>query len=290
MQTNLELIERHPLLEGLNPAEKQTLAEVLTPVHFGLGCTIFSYGDPGDSLYFLCSGRVEFFHTNDFGEIIPLEEIGVGGIFGEVAVLSGGHRAASAVVTEEMTALALKREDLTVLYQHPEVISGLFIDMARRLRHSGDQLRYASASNANDEIALHRTRTEKAILRLSKVCGSVPFLALNASLYLLWVVLNTRGTLSRPFDPYPFNLLALFIGVEAMCISILVLKSQSIEVDDATIRTNTEFKNAEERHRFLRQELERLRTDLLAQAHTASAHSKPQTQKTPLLSEPREGE
>ena len=58
-----------------------------------------------------------------------------------------------------------------------------------------------------------------------------------------------------------------------MCFSILVLKSQSVEADDAAIRTNIEFKNAEERHRFLRQELERLRTDLLTQEHAAASHN-----------------
>ncbi len=271
MQTKLNLIESHPLLEGLSPSEKRTLAHVLTPVQFAQGATIFSYGDPGDSLYFLCSGRVKFFHTNDVGEIIPLEEIGVGGIFGEVAVLSGGNRSATAIVTEDMTALALRRNDLHVLYEHPEVIRGLFIDMARRLRHSGDQLRYSSVSNANDEIAMHRTPLEKGILRLSKLCGSLPFLLANACVYLLWVILNASAGHVKAFDPYPFNLLALLIAVEAMCFSILVLKSQSVEADDAAIRTNIEFKNAEERHRFLRQELERLRTDLLTQNHTVNS-------------------
>ncbi len=72
----------------------------LERVRIAAGERIFSQGDPGDSAYILHKGRVTLFHHHE-GHRIEVSEIGPGEIFGEMAVLDGGHRSASAVATED---------------------------------------------------------------------------------------------------------------------------------------------------------------------------------------------
>lgn len=72
----------------------------LERISFAAGDRIFSQGDAGDVAYILQQGRVTLFQHHE-GHRIEVGEIVSGGIFGEMAVLDGGHRSASAVATED---------------------------------------------------------------------------------------------------------------------------------------------------------------------------------------------
>lgn len=69
------------------------------------GERIFAQGDNGDCAYILLRGKVTLFHHHE-GHRTEVGDISPGEIFGEMAVLDGGNRSASAVATEE-TEVAL---------------------------------------------------------------------------------------------------------------------------------------------------------------------------------------
>jgi len=64
------------------------------------GEQIFAQGDGGDCAYVLLRGKVALFHHLE-GHRTEVGDISPGEIFGEMAVLDGGNRSASAIAVEE---------------------------------------------------------------------------------------------------------------------------------------------------------------------------------------------
>lgn len=70
-----------------------------------------------------------------------------------------------------------------------------------------------------------RSRVQMAIDRIAMAASSVPFIALHAAWFALWIVTNTRT--SFRFDPFPFNLLTMIVSLEAILLTAFVLISQN---------------------------------------------------------------
>jgi uncharacterized membrane protein len=62
---------------------------------------------------------------------------------------------------------------------------------------------------------------------ITRFTGSIPFVYLHAAFFGLWIVLNLGWLGIRPFDPFPFVMLAMFASVEAIFLSTFVLISQN---------------------------------------------------------------
>src|SRR5438045_2269039 len=109
MSADVAMLQEVPLFELLDDDERGTLAEILDTRHFDRGDTIFAYGDTGDSLYVVRSGVVQVYVENNEGEKIILGENIRGDLFGEISLLDGGARTATAVATEDSELLVLDR-------------------------------------------------------------------------------------------------------------------------------------------------------------------------------------
>src|SRR5262245_46278019 len=120
MSTTAELLKEVPLFQLLDDNERASLAESLDHVEIEAGNTVFQANEPGGSLYIIRSGKVEIFVKDDTGARMILETAIAGDFFGEISLLDNGPRSASALVTENLKALRLNREDLeSFLLQHP---------------------------------------------------------------------------------------------------------------------------------------------------------------------------
>ncbi len=71
------------------------------------GETIFAQGDPGDCAYLLEAGRVAIHQTID-GKPLELDPVEPGEIFGEMAILDGGRRLATARAAEDSVIARLR--------------------------------------------------------------------------------------------------------------------------------------------------------------------------------------
>src|SRR5262245_51047014 len=72
-----------------------------------------------------------------------------------------------------------------------------------------------------------RTAVDRFAGRVSRFVGSISFVTAQGSLMLLWLLLNARLLPVVPFDPYPFNLLDLMLGTEAVLVTTFVLMTQN---------------------------------------------------------------
>ena len=239
-RNNTSKLANIPLFASLPEKELRELANLLNPVAYPVGATLFRVGDPGETMFIITSGSIRFFNRDPLGKEIALEEID-SGFFGEVAVLAGGVRTATAQVTLELNALELHRTDLErFLKKHPRAAMILMGDMARRLSRAGDQMRQMIPLNINSAWEKAETPLDRSIHRLAEHCASLPFLLGNFVFSLSWIALNfaLRG---RAFDHPPFSWLSLIITLEALSISTIVLYSQNQQASKEKVRNEVEF-------------------------------------------------
>jgi len=269
MPTDAALLHEVPMFELLDEQERTLLAERLDIVKLEAGKLLFSYGDPGDSLYILREGEVELFFKNDTGERILLETATAGHFFGEISLLDGGARTASALVTRDIEALRLDREDLDqFLKLQPAAALDLLSATGRRLRQTAQKLRNTASRNVNEEIEDKRTSVMRVADWISDFSGSLPFLFLHIGWFVLWIGMNVTIT---DFDPFPFGLLTMVVSLEAIVLSVFVLLSQNRQVARDRIQRDIEYNvnlKAELEIAHLHEKLDHLQGELLRRLDT----------------------
>jgi len=245
MGADPEILTEVPFFSLLDDQERAALAERVDTVSKPAGTALFNYGDPGDSLYIVRAGEVEIFFKNDTGERIVLETAVQGDFFGEISLLDGGPRTASAHVTKDLEAVVVDRGDLEeFLRVRPAAAMELLTAAGRRLRESARILRRSASRNINDETEDKRTIVMRAADWISEFSGSIPFLLIHCALFFVWIMLNT-GPLARTaiggWDAFPYGLLTMAVSLEAIILSVFVLLSQNRQVARDRVRNDIEY-------------------------------------------------
>jgi CRP/FNR family cyclic AMP-dependent transcriptional regulator len=98
--------------------------------------TIFHQGDPGDSLFVIEDGAVKIVLPSPEGEEAAIiATLGRGDFFGELALLDGAYRSATAVAVEPTATLVLRREPFELLIDTDAGLRhALFAGLATELR------------------------------------------------------------------------------------------------------------------------------------------------------------
>jgi uncharacterized membrane protein len=209
------------------------------------GNLVFHYGDPGDSMYVVRKGAVEISFENDTGDKIILETAREGDFFGEMSLLDGGARMASALVLEDLDALVVDRGDLDELVRvKPQAAMDLLAATGKRLRETSRLLRHTASRNVNEDLEDRRTRVMKIADWISAFSGSLLFLFIHIGLFFVWIVLNVKPldhSRLGGFDPYPFGLLTMVVSLEAIVLSVFVLLSQNRQAERDRRRNDIEF-------------------------------------------------
>jgi len=234
-----------PFLALLDDEQRALLAARLETIREPAGKNMFMYGDPGDAAYIVRRGVVEIYSKNDTGERLVLETAREGDFFGEISLLDGGPRTASAVVIEDLEAILVDRGDLEeFLRVCPAAAINLLAASGRRVRETAKLLRHSVSRDINEDIEDKRTRVMKIADWISEFSGSLPFLFIHLGLFFIWIVLNV-GPLSRTsfgnFDPFPFGLLTMVVSLEAIILSVFVLLSQNRQIARDRVRNDIEY-------------------------------------------------
>jgi uncharacterized membrane protein len=240
-----EILSEVPFFALLDEHERAALAERVDTISKPAGTALFSIGDPGDSLYIVRAGEVEIFFKNDTGERIVLETAVKGDFFGEISLLDGGPRTASARVTKDLQAVVVDRGDLDeFLRVRPAAAMELLTAAGRRLRESAKLLRRTASRNINAETEDKRTVVMRAADWISEFSGSIPFLGIHCALFFVWIMLNV-GPVARTriggWDVFPFGLLTMVVSLEAIILSVFVLLSQNRQVARDRVRNDIEY-------------------------------------------------
>ena len=129
------VLERNLLFRGLLPATLEQIARLCTRRTYERDAVIFSQSDPGDALYGVVTGRVRISASSSGGREVFLNIMEPGDTFGEIALLDGRPRTASASATAPSELLIVTRERfLGLLAREPRLADHLLRLLCARLR------------------------------------------------------------------------------------------------------------------------------------------------------------
>jgi len=124
-----------PLFSGLDEPAIARVARGLRRRRFRRGETIFHLGDPGDALFIVAGGIVKITLPSEAGDEAILATLQAGDFFGELALLDGAPRSATAIALEPTETLVLPRERFRELIaEEPAIRDALLAALARELR------------------------------------------------------------------------------------------------------------------------------------------------------------
>ena len=136
-----EHLSRVPLFSLLEPLQLAELARKLIKRTYNRGATIFYSDAPGSRLYIIESGRVKIASSSPDGNEVILAILRDGDFFGELSILDGEPRSATATAMETTSALTLDRADLLeMISKHPDVAIQMLTVLSKRLRSANLQV------------------------------------------------------------------------------------------------------------------------------------------------------
>ena len=155
-----------PLFAGLDADGLAGLARGMRVRRFRRGETVFHVGDPGDALFIVMAGSIKITLPADTGEEAILATLRPGDFFGELALLDGAPRSATAVAIEATETYVLAREGFRdLIASQPQMREALLATLAaevRRLTSHVEELHFLDITG----------RLASRLVRLSAESGS----------------------------------------------------------------------------------------------------------------------
>ena len=135
-----------PLFAGLDSDGLASLVRGMRVRRFRHGETVFHIGDPGDALFIVMSGSIKITLPADSGDEAILATLRPGDFFGELALLDGAARSATAIAIEPTQTFILPRDRFRELIAtEPVMREALLATLAaevRRLTHHVEELHF----------------------------------------------------------------------------------------------------------------------------------------------------
>ena len=131
------LLAKVPLFTSLKPAYLAELATKLITRHYRRGETIFHKDDSGSMLHVINAGQVKITTSSPEGEEVILAILTDSDFFGELSLLDGRPRSATATAMVDTEVFTLHRDDfLNVLGKHTELAADMLAALSERLRRT----------------------------------------------------------------------------------------------------------------------------------------------------------
>ncbi|RYY32478.1 MAG: Crp/Fnr family transcriptional regulator, partial [Sphingomonadales bacterium] len=159
------LLPPHSVFAECSEAELTELLRVATLQTMKAGETILEQGEEGDAMLLLLEGVARVWMVTSNGREIILDYAEPGSVLGEIALLDGEPRTASATALWKGRLLRVKKRGfLAFVEDHPKIAMALLRDMARRLRESDTTIETDRAYATGPRLArfLKRLTEQKA--------------------------------------------------------------------------------------------------------------------------------
>ncbi|HTM47205.1 MAG TPA: mechanosensitive ion channel family protein [Bryobacteraceae bacterium] len=151
------------IMHALNDEEAGELAARLRKVSFAPGEVILRQGDEGDSLYILTRGRVRIIFAND-GLSEQVATLSPGDFFGEMSLLTGEKRTATALAAEEVDCYLLGKADMQAVFaRRPSLAEEISAVLGRR------EMALAAIREKLDDESMRRREMQRRGDLLSRI-------------------------------------------------------------------------------------------------------------------------
>jgi CRP/FNR family cyclic AMP-dependent transcriptional regulator len=223
----IELVKAIPLFESLEDDDLHALANKLREVPVESGRSVFAQGDEGDAMYVIEDGAVDIIAGSGRQKVI-LASLFKRQYFGELALLDGAPRSASAVASRDTRLLALDRDDFVeFIKKRPDAALAIMHEVGERIRATNELMTRTVTRNVLEEEDQKLTFGERIADMVAAFGGSWPFIFLFGGFMVVWMLWNSLLREPLAFDPLPFMFLNLFLSTLAALQAPIIMMSQN---------------------------------------------------------------
>lgn len=127
-------------------------------LRFSKGTVIFRQGDPGEEMFVVASGRIRL-TIGKGGHETEVNTLGPGEFFGELSLLSGEPRSATATAVEDSALLAIGRDVYAMMVQDDlDIVFRMFNIQGQRLSRTNVPLEELAARLGQVRVVGHCLR------------------------------------------------------------------------------------------------------------------------------------
>jgi len=216
-----------PLFSEMDEQEVSEIRALMDELKYKTGQTIVREGELGNLFYIITEGEVQVTIRDADGQDVVLQDLGPGGFFGELSMLTSEPRSAMVRAMENVTLLALEREEFfSFLKKRPSAAIDVLVELGGRLRDMDAILRRSVSRNVNvvDEESL--TIGQRIADLVADTMGSWRFIIVQSTMLAVWITLNATAWINH-WDPYPFILLNLMLSFQAAYAAPFIMMSQN---------------------------------------------------------------
>lgn len=161
----IQWLKKVPMFETFDDEQLQHILRIAQRRSFAAGSILFHEKDPGNIFYVVLSGSIKLFTRSAAGDEKILSVVAAGDSFGELSLLDGLPRSASARTLEPTLVLEIESGDfMNLLRDHFDIAKGILAELSRRLRQTNEHV--------NDLTFLDdRTRVMKNLIKLANQHG-----------------------------------------------------------------------------------------------------------------------
>ena len=238
----LEALRSVPLFASLGDESAGRLRELLELEVRPAGSVLFRKGEQGGAMYLIEEGGVRIHIRDSEGQEVTLAELAAGDFFGEMSILDGKPRSATATVSQDARLAVLSRQHFhDFLGRSPEVTLPMLAAVAERLRHTDEMLRQRVTRNLNEVEEEQQTHADRMADAVTEFGGSWKFIAATLAFIVFWVVYNTALRHDQGIDPFPYSFLDVMNGIVAALLTPIILISQNRQGDKDRLRADLDF-------------------------------------------------
>ena len=171
-----EMLRNVPFFQRLSAELLEELGEIGKIERREANVTVFREGDVPDCLYLILSGSVQVQKRIPDGEEVGLATRGIGEFFGEMALIDGAPRAATAQTLERCELYVITRDKFTeLLSQSPQVIPAVLASVAHKARSFSEQflLELCEKQRLREEVAQERYRSIATIAAAASEASTI---------------------------------------------------------------------------------------------------------------------
>jgi uncharacterized membrane protein len=249
--TDHELLRNIPLFSKLTDQERTALASRLKGRAMPANEPIFWIGERGDEMFIVQHGKVRLSYTDEAGSDVTLAVLAPGAFFGDLSLLDGGPRTATARAQTDATLLSLDRHGFyDFIEKHPSAAIHMIATLGQRNRDTLDKLR--GVRNVNEQVEQTTTSFHRLVDRAASIAATGKFLFGTLSFVAIWIVIQTVLTMRYrpelikasgfPVDSPPyFFWLGFMASLISFLLTVFVLNSQRRHSERDRIRADMEY-------------------------------------------------
>jgi Flp pilus assembly CpaE family ATPase len=136
-----DLLRTMDIFEALPAEELEPIAQLLRERRLAETEVLCRQGEPGDALFIVTGGRIRLSTTDPSGNEKILTYFTDGQFFGEMALLSGAPRSATAIAETDAQVLVLRKDAFdSLLASHPQIMREMLKVVSQRTKNTNQQL------------------------------------------------------------------------------------------------------------------------------------------------------